>query len=157
MPNTRSRGGADGGNPESAGIAQPADQQSAASLITNSQGSDMEVTVPTDLNDKQIVLLRAAVTRAKKDLDAVTTDIKEQASVIGTAQGKNTPAATPLSYKKALKCIIDQGELKLTNFTDKNGSLVERLEMLVLTAPEGSDLFTKATSLRDRLVGEAVP
>ena len=99
MPNTRSRGGADGGNPESAGIAQPADQQSAASLITNSQGSDMEVTVPTDLNDKQIVLLRAAVTRAKKDLDALTKDIQEQVSVIGTAQGKDTPAATLLSYK----------------------------------------------------------
>ena len=115
MPSTRSRGGADGaGN-----IAQPADQQSAASLIENSQGSDMEVNVPTDLNDRHIVQLRAAVTRAKKDLDAVTTDIKEQASVIGTAQGKDTPAATLLSYKKALKCSIDQGELKLTNFTDK--------------------------------------
>ena len=50
MPSTRSCGGADGGNTDSAGIAQPADQQSAASLITNSQGSDMEVTVPTDLN-----------------------------------------------------------------------------------------------------------
>ena len=81
MPNTRSRGGADGGNPESAGIAQPADQQSAARLITNIQGSDMEWTVPTDLNDKQIVLLRAAVIRARKDLDEVTTDISEQASV----------------------------------------------------------------------------
>ena len=37
----------------------------------------MEVTVPTDLNDRQIVQLRAAVTRAKKDLDALTNDIKE--------------------------------------------------------------------------------
>ena len=49
MPNTRSRGGADGGNPESAGIAQSADQQSAASLITNSQGSDMEWTVASSI------------------------------------------------------------------------------------------------------------
>ena len=108
------------------------------------------------LNDKQIVLLRAAVIRARKDLDEVTAEISEQASVISTAQGKNTPAETLLSYKKALKCLIDQGESKLTNFTEKNGSLVERLEMLVLTAPEGSELHTKATSLRDRLVGEAV-
>ena len=153
MPSTRSRGGADGGNTDSAGnnIAQPADQQSAASLIENSQGSDMEVNVPTDLNDRQIVQLRAAVTRAKKDLDALTNDIKEQVSVIGTAQGKDTPAVTILSYKKDLKCLIDQGELKLTSFIDKNGSLVERLDMLVYTAPEGSDLLTKATSLRDRL------
>ena len=113
MPSTRSRGGADGGNTDSAGdiAQQPADQQqSAASLIENSQGGDMEVNVPTDLNDKQIVLLRAAVTRAKKDLYEVTTEISEQASVISTAQGKNTPAETLLSYKKALKCLIDQGE-----------------------------------------------
>ena len=97
MPNTRSRGGADGGNPDSARIAQQsADLQSAASLITNSQGSDMEWTVPTDLNDKQIVLLQAAVIRARKDLDEVTTDISEQASVIITAQGKDTPAETVL-------------------------------------------------------------
>ena len=69
MPNTRSRGGADGGNTDSAGIIaqQPADQQqSAASLIENSQGGDMEVNVPTDLNDRHIVQLRAADTRAKK-------------------------------------------------------------------------------------------
>ena len=66
MPNTRSRGGADGGNSESAGIAQSADNpasQSAASLIRdNSQGSEMSGSVPTDLNDQQIVLLRAGVT-----------------------------------------------------------------------------------------------
>ena len=135
MPNTRSCGGADGGNPDSAGIAQQsADSQSAASLITNSQGGDMEWSVPTDLNDKQIVLLRAAVTRAKKDLYEVTTEISEQASVISTAQGKDTPAETVLGYKKALKCLIGQGEIKLTNFTEKNGSLVERLEMLVVGA-----------------------
>ena len=121
MPSTRSCGGADGGNPDSAGIAQQsADLHSAASLLTNSQGGDMEWSVPTDLNDKQIVLLRAAVTRAKKDLDALTNDIKEQVSVIGTAQGKDTPAVTLLSYKKDLKCLIDQGELKLTSFIDEN-------------------------------------
>ena len=45
----------------------------------------MEWSVPTDLNDKEIVMLRAAVTRAKKDLDEVTTEISEQASVISTA------------------------------------------------------------------------
>ena len=113
MPNTRSCGGTDGGNPDSAGIdiaQQSADQQSAASLITNSQGGDMEWSVPNDLNDKEIVRLRAAVTRAKKDLDEVTTEIAEQASVITTAQGKDTPAEIVLGYKKSLKCLLDQGE-----------------------------------------------
>ena len=101
MPNTRSRVGADGGNSESAGIAQSADQSAASLIRNNSQGSDMSWTVPTDLNDQQIVLLRAAVIRARKDLDDLTAEISEQASVISTAQGKNTPAETLLSYKKA--------------------------------------------------------
>ena len=56
MPNTISHGGADGGNSESAGIAQSADQSAASLIRNNSQGSDMEWTVPTDFNDKQIVL-----------------------------------------------------------------------------------------------------
>ena len=69
MPSTRSRGGADGGNTDSAGniAQQPADQQqSAASPIENSQGSDMEVNVPTDLNDRHIEQLRAALPEPNK-------------------------------------------------------------------------------------------
>ena len=158
MPDTRSqrgsRGGADRGTYESAGISQLADNpasQSAADMIRdNSQG---EMSGPTDLNDQQIVLLRARVMRARKDLDDITAEISEQVAVISTEQGRATPVETLWSYKKALKCLIDQGEAKLTIFNDKNGSLVERLEMLVLTAPESGELFTKATSLRDRLVG----
>ena len=164
MPDTRSqrgsRGGADRGTYESAGIAQSADNpasQSAADMIRDNSQGEMSGSVPTDLNDQQIVLLRARVMRARKDLDDITAEISEQVAVISTEQGRATPVETLWSYKKALKCLIDQGELQLTNVTDKNGSLVERLEMLVLTAPEGSELHTKATSLRDRLVGEAVP
>ena len=137
---------------------QPADQQqSAASLIEDSQGGDMEVNVPTDLNDRHIVQLRAAVTRAKKELDSLVNDIKEQVSVIGTAQVKDTPAATVLSYKRDLKSLLDDGDLLTKRLIDKNGSLTERLEMLTYTAPEGSDLLSKTTSLRDRLFGEEPP
>ena len=50
--------------------------------------------VPTDLNDQQIVLLRAAVIRARKDLDDITAEISEQVAVISTAQEKDTPAQT---------------------------------------------------------------
>ena len=60
----------------------------------------MELNVPTDLSDRHIVQLRAAVTRAKKELNSLVNDIKEQVSVIGTAQGKDTPAATLLGYKR---------------------------------------------------------
>ena len=44
----------------------------------------------------------------------------------------------------------------MTLFNDKNGKLVEKLEILVLTASENTELFNKATSLRDKLVGESV-
>ena len=104
MPHTRSHGPADGGDSVSAGNfpARPADQpqQSAASLIENNQG---EMDVPTDLTDTKIVQFRAAVTRAKKDLDALARDIEEQVTVVGAAQGKSTPVATILSYKRELK------------------------------------------------------
>ena len=106
MPHTRSHGPADGGSSESAGNfpARQADsnqtQQSAASLIEDSQG---EMDVPTNLQDVKIVQLRAVVTRAKKDIDALARDVEKQVAVIGAAQGKDTPAATILSYKRELK------------------------------------------------------
>ena len=128
MPSTRSRGGADGGNTDSAGniTQQPADQQqSAASLIENSQGGDMDV--PTDLSDRHIVQLRAAVTRAKKELDSLVRDVKEQVSVIGTAQGKGTPAAIVLSYKRDLKSLLDDGDLLTKNLLTRMGVLLNVL------------------------------
>ena len=90
-------------------------------------------------------------------MDSLVNDIKEQVSVIGTEQGKDTPAATVLSYKRDLKSLLDDGDLLTKRLIDKNGSLTERLEMLTYTAPEGSDLLSKTTSLRDRLVGEEAP
>ena len=57
-----------------------------------------------------------------------------------------------MRYRKALKNLIEEGDVKLTIFNDKNGKLLEKLEALVLTAPETGDLFTKATSLRDKIV-----
>ena len=99
MPHTRSHGpaAADGGSSESAGNfpARPADtsqtQQSAVSLIEDSQG---EMDVPIDLQDVKIVQLRAVVSRAKKDIDLLASDVGEQVAVVGAAQGKDTPVAT---------------------------------------------------------------
>ena len=98
-----------------------------------------------------IVLLRAGVTKARKDLDDILAEIAEQVGVISTAQGRATPAEALMRYKKALKNLIEEGDVKLTIFNDKNGKLLEKLEALVLTAPETGDLFTKATSLRDKI------
>ena len=66
--------------------------------------------------------------------------------MINTAVGRATPEDALMRYKKALKNLIEEGDLKLTLFDDKNGKLVEKLEALVLTA-----------SLRDKIVGESVP
>ena len=117
----------------------------------------MEVQVPTDLHDKLIVQLRAGVTRIKKELDSLVKDINEQVLVIGTAVSKDTPAETVLVYKRELKRLLDEGDLLTKKFIDKNGSLTERIDMLTYDATEGSDLLVKATSLRDKLVGEEPP
>ena len=75
-------------------------------------------------------------------------------TVVGAAQGKSTPVATILSYKRELKSLLDEGDLLTKTLITKNGDLTERLDMLVHVAPEGSDLLTKATSMRDTLVGD---
>ena len=157
MPHTRSHGPADGAGSESAGIlpARLADsnqtQQSAASLIEDSQG---EMDVPTNLQDVKIVQLRAVVTRAKKDIDALARDVEEQVAVVGAAQGKDTPVATILEYKRELKSLIDEGDILTKNLIAKNGDLTERLDMLVHAATEGSEIHTRATSMRNTLVGD---
>ena len=105
MPGTRaqskSRGDGVGATNESAaGNSQTAGlpgNQSVAEVTRNSAQGDMSETVPTDLNDPQIVLLRAGVTKARKDLDDISAEIAEQVGVISTAQGRATPAEALMS------------------------------------------------------------
>ena len=163
MPDTRaqakSRGGGVGATPVSAvGNFQTADSPeglSAVEVTRNSDQGDMSDSVPKDLNDPQIVLLRAGVTKARKDLDDISAKIEDQVGLINTAVGRATPDVALMQYRKALKNLIEDGDIKLTLFNDKNGKLVEKLEILVLTASENTELFNKATSLRDKFVGES--
>ena len=74
-----------------------------------------------------------------------------------TAVGRATPEDALLRYKQALKNLIEEGDLKLTLFNNKNGELVEKLEALILTASGNTDLLARTTSLRDKVVGESVP
>ena len=165
MPDTRaqikSRGGGAGATSEPAvGIFQTANlpgSLSAVEVTRNSGQGEMSETVPTDISDSQIVLLRAGVTKARKDLDDISAEIADQVGLINTAVGRVTPIDALMRYKKALKNLIEEGDLKLTLFNDKNGKLVEKLEALVLAAPENTEIFTTATSLRDKIVGESVP
>ena len=62
--------------------------------------------MPIDINDPQIVLLRAGVTKARKDLDDISAEIADQVGLINTAVGRATPEDALMRYKKALKNLI---------------------------------------------------
>ena len=118
----------------------------------------MSGAVPTDISDPHIVLLRAKVTKARKDVDDISADVADQVELVKekTAEGRATPADALLRYKQALKNMIEEGDLKLTLFHNTNGELVEKLEALILTASGNTDLLARTTSLRDKVVGESV-
>ena len=111
MPDTRaqskSRGGGAGATSESAvGIFQTADlpgSLSAVEVTRNSGQGEMSETVPTDIGDSQIVLLRAGVTKARKDLDDITAEIADQVGVINTAQRRATPLRCSYEIQKGTK------------------------------------------------------
>ena len=118
----------------------------------------MSGAVPTDISDPSIVLLRAKVTKARKDVDDCSDDVADQVGLIKekTAEGRVTPAEALKRYKLALKNMIEEGDSKLDVFHKVNGELVEKLEVLILTAAGNSDLLSRTTSLRDKIVGESV-
>ena len=68
-----------------------------------------------------------------------------------------TSVLTVGNSRQALKNLIEEGDLKLTLFHNKNGELVEKLEALILTASGNTDLLARTTSLRDKVVGESDP
>ena len=103
MPGTRaqSRGKAVGGTSDIAAGNLPVDLDpgvSAESVVTTQQGNMSDV-VPKDLQDPQIMLLRASVTSARKGLDDITAEIKDQVILINTAKGKDTPEAALMQFK----------------------------------------------------------
>ena len=114
MPDTRAQSKSRGGdavaaNESAVGIFQTADlpgSLSAVEVTRNSSQGQMSETVPTDISDPQIVLLRAWVTKARKDLDDISAEIAEQVGVINTAQGRATPEEALMRYKKALKILL---------------------------------------------------
>ena len=53
----------------------------------------MSDVVPKDLQDPQIMLLRASVTSARKDLDNITVEVDDQVAHIKAAKGRAPPKA----------------------------------------------------------------
>ena len=49
----------------------------------------------------RILLLRASVTSARKGLDNITAEIEDQAILINTVKGEDTPEAALMQFKKS--------------------------------------------------------
>ena len=78
------------------------------------------------------MLLRASVTSARKGLDDITVDIEDQVALIKAAKGKDTPEAALMQFKKSLMDLLENGDKLLTSFNTNNGSLLEKMDLLLL-------------------------
>ena len=95
MPGTRvqSRGKAAGGSSTSDGnlpayLAAVDPGLSADNIEVTNQQANMSDVVPKDMQDPQIMLLRASVTSTRKDLDEITVEIDDQVAHIKAAKGR---------------------------------------------------------------------
>ena len=138
MPGTRaqakSRGPPGATSPsavESSITADLSDNPPGGGVTVHRSQGEMSGAVPTDISDPSIVLLRAKVTKARKDVDDCSDDVADQVGLIKekTAEGRVTPIDALKRYKLALKNMIEEGDLKLDVFHKANGELVEKLEV----------------------------
>ena len=66
-----------------------------------SQGNRAEMSgVPTKLDDPSIILLRAKVTKSRKDIDDTKVDAIDQAGIVGAAIQRAAPQSMVLKYKQ---------------------------------------------------------
>ena len=85
---SKSRGGAGATSVsavENSRTADPPGNPSAVELTGNSGQGEMSGAVPTDISDPNIVLLRAKVTKARKDVDDISADVADQVGLIKAA------------------------------------------------------------------------
>ena len=131
---------------------------SADSQVDSEGNRESMSDLPKKLDDSSIILLRAKVTKSRKDVDDTKGNAIDQAGIVGAAIERAAPQSVILKYKQYLKEIIEDGDRKLHIYLEANGELVQKLEALILllTSEKSSDLAT-TTSLRDKLVGEAAP
>ena len=120
----------------------------------------MEDPDPKDLQDCAVLRLRAAVTALRKFVDDVSLEISDQVNIIKVAkwnESESTLKEVIAQYTQLLADLLVKGDTLLTNFITKN-SLLEKLEYLILKFEfSDSDQHSKVVSLRNRLVGEALP
>ena len=121
-------------------------------------GQDTMSVLPTHLLDSEIVRLRSSLTALRKSLDDVVSEIEEQVEVVKQAKGRNVPRPVMIQYTKVLESLLIDGDRKLNSFSEGTDSLLQRLEMLILsletTNPEE---HKKVVIVRNNLVGNARP
>ena len=164
MPGTRSCGKATGGGAATSDGNFPAghpacefDVESAVRELSEQQ-ENMGESCPKDLQDAAIRILRASVTSARKLLDDITVEVNARVGIIKAAKGRATPKAVLVQYTKALADSFDKGDQLLAAFTTKNTSLLEKMELLLLKLEtSGPGQHTRVESVRNKLVGEALP
>ena len=117
MPGTRaqSRGKDAGGGSSTSDGNLPADQAavdpgvvSADDIELSDQQGNMCDVCPKDLQDAQIMVLRASVTSARKLLDDITVEVNNQVGHIKAAKGRATPKAAMVQYTKALADLFER-------------------------------------------------
>ena len=98
MPGTRSHGKATGGGSITSDGNFPAGQavvdpgvESADDIELSEQQGNMGDVCPKNLQDAQIMVLRASVTSARKLLDDITVPVNDQVGHIEAAKGKGHP------------------------------------------------------------------
>ena len=92
-------------------------------------------------------------------MDNITVEVNDQVGIINATKGREaTPKAVLVQYTKVLADLFDRGDQLLAAFTTKNSSLLEKMELLLLRLETSDpDQHTRVESVRNRLVGEALP
>ena len=160
MPGTRSRGA----GKTTAGVAadgsggnfpagQPGDESAERELT--SQQENMENSTLKDLMDAEILRLRASDTASRKKLDDICGEVADQVKVVTAAKTK--PKDILVQYTKVLEDLFDKGDKLLATFTENNGTLLEKLEMLLLRLEGVPDEHQRVEAVRNTIVGQAQP
>ena len=93
MPDTRtqSRSHAPVGATAAVERAAPVENSTSADPPVVSQGDRAEMSgIPSKLDDPNIVLLRAKVTKSRKDVDDTKTDVSDQVGIVRVGAFKKT-------------------------------------------------------------------
>ena len=148
MPSTRSRGPV-GATVAADERAAPVENSTTADAQADNQGNRAEMSgIPVKLDDPSIILLRAKVTKSRKDVDDTKVDVSDQVGIVRAAIERAAPKGTVLKYKQSLREIIEDGDKKLNIFLEANGELVQKLEALILVWPGLHHLVTKLLERR---------